>query len=184
MDSSRGHLLIAPPGLRSPAFARTVMLLLDHDAAGATGVILNRPTHATVTALAGKLFEEGFAWDKPLLSGGPTPGSLTVLHALADLADREVIPGVYQTREATKVQHIISRKPEPSLIIANQTAWGPGQLAAEFAAGAWLSLPAQAEHVFWAGPKDLWRAVLGARSARRLATLLRLGAPPPDPCLN
>ena len=142
MNSLRGHLLIATPGLRDPDFARTVLLVLEHDEGGAMGVVLNRPTGATLSDLAGKVFEEGFVWDRPIHLGGPVTGPFAVIHAIEDLADREVIPGVYHTVEATKVQEIISRKPEPSLAVANYAGWGPGQLEGEFDEGSWLTLPA------------------------------------------
>jgi putative transcriptional regulator len=39
-----GSLLVASPTLVDPNFARTVILLLDHDDDGAFGVVLNRPS--------------------------------------------------------------------------------------------------------------------------------------------
>src|SRR3954447_15009201 len=138
MTSLQGHLLIASPHLLAPAFAHAVVLMLGHDEDGAMGVILNQSLRTTVTALAGKVFEEGFEWDKRLHLGGPVPGSLTVLHALGDLADREVLPGIYHTADGAKVQEIIRRRPEPSLILANTSVWGPGQLEGELDTGTWL----------------------------------------------
>src|SRR3954468_22224733 len=85
MNSLKGHLLIATPDLLAPLFARSVILIIDHDEEGAMGVILNRPTEASVSDLAGKIFEEDFSWEKPLHLGGPVSGPLMVLHALPDL---------------------------------------------------------------------------------------------------
>lgn len=56
MNSLKGHLLIATPDLLAPLFARSVILMIDHDEDGAMGVILNRPTEASVSDLAGKIF--------------------------------------------------------------------------------------------------------------------------------
>ena len=39
----RGQLLVATPDLRDPNFSRTVVLMLEHGADGALGVVLNRP---------------------------------------------------------------------------------------------------------------------------------------------
>jgi putative transcriptional regulator len=184
MKSLRGHLLISTHILLDPDFARTVLLVLEHDEDGARGVVLNRPTETTLSDLAGRDFEEGFVWDRPIHLGGPVTGPFTVLHAIEDLADREVIPGVYHTVEATKVQEVISRKPEPLLAVANHSGWGPGQLEGEFDEGSWLSLPATPEHVFWSGEKELWKVVVSEVNARKLADLLGLGALPPDPRMN
>jgi putative transcriptional regulator len=126
MKSLKGHLLIAAPGLDDPNFERAVILVLEHAGKGAMGLVLNRPSGATVSDLAGKVFDEDFAWDKPIHLGGPGP--FVALHALEDFADLEVIPGVYHTFEATKVQEVISRKPEPSLAVVNYAGRGPGQV--------------------------------------------------------
>jgi putative transcriptional regulator len=184
MNSLKGHLLIASPSLLAPIFARSVVLLLDHDEAGAMGVILNGPTGTTMTELAGKLFEEDFTWDKPLLLGGPVPGTLIVLHDLADMADLEVIPGVYASLEATKAQEVVSRKTEPSLVVGNHAAWGPGQLEGEFGRGSWLTLPATPEFVFWRADEDLWKVTIQQVSARRLSEILGLRGMPSDPRVN
>ena len=40
---ARGRLLVATPSLGDPNFDRTVVLLLEHGADGALGVVLNRP---------------------------------------------------------------------------------------------------------------------------------------------
>jgi putative AlgH/UPF0301 family transcriptional regulator len=42
MNSLKGHLLIATPDLLDPNFARTVMLILEHNENGAMGLVLNR----------------------------------------------------------------------------------------------------------------------------------------------
>ena len=61
---------------------------------------------------------------------------------------------------------------------------GPGQLEGEFGADAWLTLPATAEHIFWAGPADLWDVAVKALDARKLTDFLGLGDVPPDPSVN
>jgi putative transcriptional regulator len=184
MTSLKGQLLVAAPGLPGPMFARSVVLLLDHDEAGAMGVILNAPTGTTMTDLAGKLFEEGFAWDKPLHLGGPVPGPLVVLHEIEDLADREVVPGVYAALEAVKAQEVASRKAEPSLVLANHAAWGPGQLEDEIGSGHWYTLPATAEVVLWRADADLWDVAIKRANARKLSAILRLRGLPADPGWN
>jgi putative transcriptional regulator len=138
----------------------------------------------TISSLAGTVFDDDFTWEKPLYLGGPVEGPLMVLHTIEDMADQEVISGVYNSLEATKVQEIISRKPEPSVIIANYSGWGPGQLEGEFGWDSWLTLPATAEHVFWTGEKDLWKVVVNALNAKKLSEFLGLRTLPADPSLN
>ena len=184
MRSLKGHLLIAAPQLAAPIFGRSVILMLDHNEDGAIGVILNLPINTVVTDLAGKIFDDDFEWDKALHLGGPVPGSLTVLHTLEELGDQEIIPGVFVTLDVESVHKVVHRRPEPSLVIANYSGWGPGQLEGEFHVDSWITLPATAEHVFWAGEKDLWRVTTGAANSRKLSEFLGLRTIPADPSLN
>jgi putative transcriptional regulator len=184
MESLKGHLLIATPQILAPIFHRSVILMLEHNEDGALGVILNRPTNATVSTLAGKIFPEDFVWEQSLQLGGPVPGPLMVVHAIEDMADQEVIAGVYSTIEATKVQEIISRKPEPCLVIANYSGWGPGQLESEFDRESWLTLPATLQHIFWSGDEDLWQVVRRQANVRTLSEFLGIRQVPSDPNLN
>ncbi len=184
MQSLKGHLLIATPQLETPLFARSVILMLDHSHEGAMGLILNQPINTLMTDLAGKIFEEDFEWDKPLHLGGPVPGSLIVVHTLASLGGNEVIPGVFVTLDAASVQQIIRLRPEPSLVIANYSGWGPGQLEGEFGWDSWITLPATSDHVFWTGEKDLWKVVVSEVNAIKLSEFLKLKTRPADPRLN
>ncbi len=184
MQSLEGQLLIATPDLLAPMFSQSVVLMIDHDDEGAIGVILNKPTNTTMTDLSGKLFDDAFEWDKPLHVGGPVTGTLAVLHTLEAMADREVIPGVYLTLEATKVQHVLSQKPQPSIVVANYAGWGPGQLESELDRDSWLTLPASSEHVFWTGRGELWKSAIRAINARKLSAVLGLRGMPADPRLN
>ena len=184
MRSLKGHLLIATPELRSPLFSKSVILMISHSDEGAMGVILNQPINTVVTDLAGTIFEADFEWDKPLSLGGPVPGSLLILHTLASLGDEEVIPGVFLTLDAALVQKIIRQRPEPSLIIANYSGWGPGQLEGEFNCDSWVTLPATTDHVFWTAEKDLWKTAVSAVNAQKLADFLGLKSRPIDPGLN
>jgi putative transcriptional regulator len=48
MESVRGKLLVASPVLVDPNFHRAVVLVAAHDADGALGLILNRPSTMVV----------------------------------------------------------------------------------------------------------------------------------------
>lgn len=179
MQTLKGHLLIATPYLQSPIFSRSVILLLDHDEEGALGLILNQPISTTMTDLSGKIFAEDFEWDKPISLGGPVASSLMMLHTDEDLADDEVISGVFITTDGCRVQELIDRRSEPSLVIANYAGWGPAQLESELGANSWLTLPATFDHVFWTGEKELWNVALNQVQARKLTALVGVRTLPP-----
>ncbi len=184
MRSLKGHLLIASPSLLASFFTRTVILMLDHSEEGAAGVVLNRPTEATISDISETVFARPNDWAKPLNLGGPVSGPLMVLHEVEDLSDQEVIPGVYNAVEISKVREAVMGRLEPSLILANYAGWGPGQLESEFGVDSWLTLPATRDHVFWAGSGDLWDVVVKAINARKLSEFLNLREVPSDPSLN
>jgi putative transcriptional regulator len=184
MKTLKGHLLIATPQIQSPIFSRSVILLLDHDEEGALGLILNQPISTTMTDLSGKIFVEDFEWDKPISLGGPVASSLMMLHTDEDLADDEVISGVFITTDGGKVQELIDQRSEPSLVIANYAGWGPGQLESELRANSWLTLAATSDHVFWAGENELWNVLVNQVRARKLTALMGVRTFPPDPRLN
>ena len=51
MKSLKGHFLVASPRLADPNFFRSVVLMVQHDAEGAMGVVLNRPSSNTIADL-------------------------------------------------------------------------------------------------------------------------------------
>jgi putative transcriptional regulator len=184
MNSLKGHLLIASPSLLAPFFTRTVILMLEHTEEGALGVVLNRPTDTTITDISEQVFGERFEWDKTIYLGGPVPGPLMVLHDDGGLADQEILAGLYSSIDAAKVQEVLRRKADPSLVVANYSGWGPGQLEGEFGVDSWLTLPATVEHIFWDDVTDLWEVVVKAVNTTKLSEFLGIRDVPSDPSLN
>ena len=185
MKSLKGHLLIAAPTLLTPFFTRTVILMIEHGPGGAMGVVLNRPTDATVEAISEELLEETLDWDKPILLGGPVSGPLMAIHSDPIWSDSEVFPGLYATVEIEKLRELLRIRCEPSLVIANYSGWSPGQLEGEFGEDSWITLPAQLDHVF-RGPEDpdLWQVVVKQAGTRKLSEFLGIKDLPADPSLN
>lgn len=184
MNSLRGHLLIASPDLMSPFFGRSVTLMLEHGEHGAMGITLNRPTEATVEDIAEEAFGEPLDWAKPIHLGGPVPGPLLVVHTDGDLADAEILPGLFVTVEADKVRDLLRARPEPSLVVVNNSGWSAGQLEGEFGRDAWRTLPATLEHIFATEPTELWDLAVKAVGTRSLTEFLGVRELPDDPSLN
>src|SRR5437763_332149 len=84
MDSLKGQLLLAGPGLLDPNFRRTVVLVAEHSDEGAMGIVLNRAAEVAVDEAApalGVLVEPG----EPVFVGGPVePESVLVLAEFDD----------------------------------------------------------------------------------------------------
>ena len=181
MDSTRGELLVASPALVDPNFARSVVLIGEHSAEGALGVILNRPAGVEVAdaapVLAG-LAEPG----TEVFSGGPVGRDRLIV--VADFLDLEaagttVLGNVGLPRSGLDLERLpaaISR----ARVFAGYAGWGPGQLEGEIESGDWVRVAGVPDDVFSESPELLWTEVL-ERAGGRTALLARM---PPDPSLN
>ena len=184
MLSLNGNLLIASPRLRGSFFAKNVILLLAHTEEGAAGLVINRPTEATVSDLSRSIFNEPFVWDKPIWLGGPVSGPLVILHQEVQFADHEVVPGVFSTVEDRKVRQALQDRVDPAVIAINYSGWGPGQLEKELAEDSWEILPATADLVFPPSGVDLWELTFQRVQKQILHSLVDLREVPADPRWN
>ena len=180
MESLRGSLLISSGGLFDPNFRHTVVLIGEHNAEGALGVVLNRALDVTVQQAVpplSHLVPEGAM----LFQGGPVqPTSPVLVAELAhpELADLLVFGsvGFLVGEVAEEVEPDIVR----ARIYAGYSGWGPGQLEAEMEADSWIVEPALEEDVFTDAPDLLWSRVL----QRKGGEYSRLSRMPYDPSMN
>ena len=79
MDTLEGQLLIASPALLDPNFRRAVVLITEHSDEGAAGLVLNRPSPASVSELVPEL-EPLVEDEEQVWLGGPVqPNAVLVL---------------------------------------------------------------------------------------------------------
>src|SRR5438270_1735826 len=91
MDSVRGQLLIAGPGLVDPNFWRTVVLVVEHTEEGALGLVLNRPSETLVGEAVPEI-EELIDPGEQLFIGGPVqPSAVIVLAEFEDPTDAALL---------------------------------------------------------------------------------------------
>lgn len=175
--SLRGRLLLDGGKLRGSWFHRTVVLVCQHDAQGAFGLVLNRPAGTQVgEALPGELPEP--LKPMPLFVGGPVqPGALSFLHGDSFLPDGSVMPGIDLGHSLEQLVDLatdfsVTRR---LLVFAGYAGWSPGQLDDEVRKDAWLIHPASPELIFDPSPRTLWDRIL-----REKGGLFRLLADSPD----
>jgi len=156
MSSLAGSFLIARPTLTDSSFARAVVLLLQHNADGAFGLVVNRPVQA-----------EGLPF--PVCSGGPcqTRG-LFMLHGYADWAGlpaTEVAPGIFIGDSAclSEATGASDGQPRRCRVFLGYAGWGPGQLESEIAAGAWATVVATSQLLFDTPAEELWEQLAPPR---------------------
>ena len=146
--SLRGHFLVASPHMLDPNFAQTVVLLIQHSAEGAFGVVLNRSTRKTVQELWEEV-HEGHCENRQFLNlGGPVSGPLMALHTDPELGELEIVPGLFFSADKTHLEQLVDKADLRLKMFVGHSGWGGGQLENELAQGAWLTAPASLEEVF------------------------------------
>jgi putative transcriptional regulator len=166
--SLRGRLLVATPPLVDPHFDRTVVLLLEHGADGALGIILNRPSDTTLFDVLPE-WREHASPPAVVFAGGPVTPEAVI--ALARGNDTEVDGWVEILDDLGSVD--VGRAPDdlaPHLValrvFAGYAGWAPGQLDVELEQGAWFVVDVHPDDAFTSTPDQLWQQVLRRQRGR------------------
>jgi putative transcriptional regulator len=193
--SLTGALLVASPTLADPNFARSVVLLLDHDEEGALGVILNRPSEVTTSDVVPLPRTPGWAdlVSEPAVVhvGGPvTPEAIVCLGRMSrmrrmradadnagDLSGWTPLGGLVGAIDLDADPDDLLAALDGLRVFAGYSGWGPGQLEHELRIGGWLVLGAEPDDPFTADPATLWSRVL-RRQGGELALLHTMPADP------
>jgi putative transcriptional regulator len=160
----RGRLLVATPDLEDANFFRTVVLLLEHSAAGALGVVLNRP--ATETPVADPLPAWADLVPEPAVFfvGGPVQpdGAIGLARAHGDAPPAGFAPlfDDLGTVDLEQDPDAIAPRVDRVRVFVGHSGWGPGQLERELDAGGWFVVPLDASDPWTDAPDALWRGVL------------------------
>ena len=158
----KGQLLLDSGQLRGSFFQRTVVLICQHDAEGAFGLVLNRTTGNKVGEMIVADLPEvlkGF----PLYLGGPVqPSALSFLHSDAFIPEANVMPNLSLGHSLDDLVELgDSFSPERKVkMFAGYAGWSPGQLEDEMKRKAWLTYPASLELVFDTEPEEMWQTIL------------------------
>jgi len=160
-------LLVAMPQLSDPNFRRAVVLLVHHDAEGTFGVVLNRMTEITAEKLCDSVDIEWHGDPQSEIHwGGPVqPQTGWVLfdeRSAAGWADdvKEVAEGISFAGSLEVLRQMATRPPGHLRVMLGYAGWGPGQLEAELAEGAWLLAPVERGVVFDVEPDAMWTHVV------------------------
>lgn len=185
MKSLQGHLLVASPKLTDPNFFRSVVLLVQHGAEGALGLVINRPLEPTIDSVWNQVSDGPCLVDGHLHKGGPCDGPLMVLHRDEDHSQIEVMPGLHFTTEKDAVEQLVSDiTGQPIKFFVGYAGWSAGQLEGELEEQAWTLCETSPDQVFTDQPDALYDAL---RKAIAHATTFPWVDPrfiPDDPSVN
>jgi Putative transcriptional regulator len=168
-------LLVASPDLEDPNFRRTVVLMLTHDAEGALGLVLNRPSDIPMG-------DELPAWvgvaaaPACLYLGGPVDPDAALGLGEGPPDRSEMIVGLVGAVD-------FAGRPEDYRsirVFAGYAGWGPSQLDTEVARGDWIVVDALVDDITTAAPDALWREVLRRQRSR----VSLFASAPDDPSMN
>jgi len=164
-SSLTAHFLIAMPAMDDPNFAQGVTLLCQHNDEGAMGLMINRVSDFSL----GEVFEQmQIASDSkelsdiPVLLGGPVqPDRGFILHddprdwnstlrfgnGLAVSTSRDILEAMAK-----------GEGPKNAVVALGYAGWSAGQLEAEIAANAWLTVEADQAILFHTPIGARWQA--------------------------
>jgi putative transcriptional regulator len=161
-----GTLLVASTGLTDPNFARTVVYVVEHRRQGSLGVVLNRPSEASVREVLPKW--AAFAADPGgVFVGGPVDGTTALCLAILRPGERpDGLTGVVAVNGPVALVDLDSEpaaltgKVRGLRIFAGYSGWDAGQLDGEISRGDWYVVPGLPDDVTTARHADLWGRVL------------------------
>lgn len=168
MRSLMDHFLIAMPSMGDPNFNETVTYVCRHDAEGAIGIVVNRPTDMRLEQVFEQLSLDVRAREQamqPVLSGGPVNTDRGfVLHTSDSPFEATFEPAgkiKVTVSQDILVQMASGAGPDPAVVALGYAGWDAGQLESELVANAWLSVPADPGVVFDTPFEQRWSAAAG-----------------------
>ncbi len=161
--SLKGQFLLDGGKLRGSYFNRSVVLVCQHDAEGAFGLVLNRASGNKVGEMVVADLPDTLK-ELPLHLGGPVqPTALSFLHADVFLPDANVLPNLnlgHSLDALVELGESFSATERKMRVFAGYSGWSPGQLETEMKREAWVTHPASVELVFDTEPGKLWQEIL------------------------
>lgn len=153
-DSLRDHFLLATPALSEGFFAGSLTYICEHGESGAMGIVINQPLDIDLEHIFEhlELPTDQIPKGDPVLAGGPVQVDHGfVLHEEPGEWDStlQVSRQVWLTTSKDILNAISGGVgPENHLIALGYAGWAEGQLEAELADNAWLTVKACPDILF------------------------------------
>jgi putative transcriptional regulator len=166
---AKGKFLVAGRAIADPRFQETVILLIGYDEAGATGLIINRPSEVPLAEMLQPV--PGLQNRSDVVYyGGPVEGHriLMLIRSPEKLegADK-VFLNVHVSASRNLLERMIraNKTQKQFRVYAGYAGWLPGQLNREVSRGDWFILDADADSIFEKESSEIWRELILRSSA-------------------
>jgi len=162
-----GQLLVASPYLTDQNFFRSVVYIVRHDAEGAFGLVINRPSGQTLEDAFTDLLGRRPKRNDMIHLGGPVNGPLVAIHSHAGLGEPadHVFGGaaesseIWVTADEDDLRVLVDRTDIQARFVARYSGWGARQLEQEIEAGGWLV--AACDHdILFGNDESSWETVV------------------------
>ena len=156
------HFLIAMPAMADPNFSRTLTYVCEHNADGALGIIVNRPTDMDLASLFEQvdipLDHQEFA-GRPVYFGGPVQNDRGfVLHRPSGMwqSSLQVAGGGLALTSSRDILVSMGSEGSPTdfIMALGYSGWSAGQLEWELSQNAWLTVAAAPDIIFDLPPES------------------------------
>lgn len=145
------RLIIASPQMEDPNFARSVVLVCQHDESGAFGLVINRDGPVSIGAVTERM-DLGEPADPESVTwwGGPVgPGTgFVIWRGEAEDEEGWTLGGrVAVSPSAQRLKSLVEGK-VPFFLCLGYAGWGAGQLDQEIETGSWLYADVDPDIIF------------------------------------
>ena len=149
------HFLIAMPAMADPHFSHTLTYVCEHNADGALGIVVNKPTDMTLSSLFEQIdvpLVDAELRRTPVHFGGPVQVDRGfVLHRpLGNWQSTLAVDAEVGLTTSKDVLEAVARGEGPRELIVSlgYAGWSAGQLEQEIAQNAWLTVAADPDVLF------------------------------------
>ncbi len=164
-EPAAGLFLVASRALDDPFFRRSVILVLNSDANGTQGLVVNRKLHVRLSEALPDLDKKDGADNQPVFFGGPLSLSQFFLLTRESVPQTQAFPiadQLYFSSDRHVLDTLLARRtPEDELhLYLGYTGWGPGQLGIEILRGSWHLVKVDPATIFEQPVETLWNRLI------------------------
>lgn len=152
------------PQLQDPNFEKSVVLMVEHNAAGSMGIVINRQSKLTIGELGRNqhLAVSQLRENQPICVGGPVdPYRGFVLHDSTEVEERtELLPGLFLSVTSEALAPLLQNDDATLRLCLGYAGWGAGQVERELELGSWLFTEASTEVALSTESGQIWNRVI------------------------